>query len=120
MSARLVTRRDPKAGAVRKYWMIDINYEHPDGHIERVRKVSPVQTKRGAEEYERRIRAELLNPTPKKQEEVPMFEQFVDERWLPVYPRRSREPVLDDRREGEPPAPAPESRVRKAAPGRDR
>jgi hypothetical protein len=31
MSARLVTRRDPKVGTARKYWMIDVNYEHPDG-----------------------------------------------------------------------------------------
>ncbi len=51
----------------------------------RIRKVSPVQTKLGAEEYERQLRAELLHPTPEVKE-VPTFEQFVNERGLPVYP----------------------------------
>jgi integrase len=85
MSVRRITRRDPKKGAAREFWMVDVVFEHVDGRVDRVRKVSPVQTKRGAEEYERRIRAELLSPLP-KQKEVPTFEQFVDERWLPVYP----------------------------------
>lgn len=39
--------------------MVDVNYEHPDGRIERVRKVSPVQTRRGTEQYERSIRDAL-------------------------------------------------------------
>jgi len=71
MSARLVTRRDPKAGAARKYWMIDINYEHPDGRIERVRKVSPVQTRRGAEQHERSIRQALVDGSFGRKEKQP-------------------------------------------------
>jgi integrase len=85
MSVRRITRRSRKTGAPREFWIVDVVFEHPDGTVQRVRKVSPVRNRRGAEEYERKLRAELLNPSPKKKE-VPTFEQFVDERWLPVYP----------------------------------
>jgi integrase len=85
MSVRRITRRHPKTGAPREFWMVDVVFEHADGRIERVRKVSPVQTKRGAQEFERQLRASLLSPlAPAK--EVPRFEEFVDERWWPTYP----------------------------------
>ena len=83
MSARQVTRRDPKTGAVRKYWMIDINYEHPEGRIERVRKVSPVQTRRGAEQHERSIRQALVDGTYGKKEKQPT--PTVAEFWKDFY-----------------------------------
>jgi integrase len=72
------TRRDPKAGTARKYWMIDINYEHPDGRIERVRKVSPVQTRRGAEQHERSIRHALVDGSfgRKEKQPTPMLAEF--------------------------------------------
>ena len=79
MSTRQVTRRDPETGAARKYWMIDINYEHPDGQIERVRKVSPVQSRRGAEQHERSIRQALVDGTYGKKEKQPTW---------PSVPRR--------------------------------
>jgi hypothetical protein len=41
--------------------MIDVVFTHPDGRRQRVRKKSPVQTKRGAEEYERSVRQALLS-----------------------------------------------------------
>ncbi len=47
----------------RKRWRVDVTWEHPDGRVERVRKVSPVQTKRGAEQYERDLRASLAGGT---------------------------------------------------------
>jgi integrase len=75
MSVRRNTRRDPKTGATRQFWMVDVVFEHVDGRVERLRKVAPVQTKRGAEEYERRLRAELLNPSPKRME-VPTLAEF--------------------------------------------
>ena len=43
--------------------MIDIQITMPDGSITRVRKVSPVPTRRGAEQYEREVRAALLEGT---------------------------------------------------------
>ena len=63
MSVRREERRDPVTGAVRKFWIVDVNFEHPSGKRERVRKVSPVQTQRGAEHYERELRSALLGGT---------------------------------------------------------
>ena len=85
MSVRRTQRRDPKSGAERQFWIVDIVFEHADGRSERVRKVAPVQTKRGAEEYERQLRSSLLNPIVAKKE-VPTFRAFVEERWWPTYP----------------------------------
>jgi len=56
MSVRREERRDPVTGAVQKYWIVDANFQHPDGKSERVRKVLPVQNQRGAEHYERELR----------------------------------------------------------------
>lgn len=85
MSVRRIKRTNTKTGTVSESWMVDVVFEHPDGRIERIRKVSPVRTRRGAEEYERQVRAELLNPSPKPKE-VPTFEQFVTRDWLSTYP----------------------------------
>jgi integrase len=56
--------------------MVDIVFEHADGREHRVRKVSPVQTRRGAEEFERQLRTALLAPAP-VQKEVPTLSDFV-------------------------------------------
>jgi len=70
------------------FWFVDIDYKHPDGRRERVRRVSPVQTRRGAEQYERDLRNELLGSTcarkEKKQNQieekkVPTLSKFADE-----------------------------------------
>ena len=83
MSVRLVERRSRKTGAVRKFWMVDIVFEYPDGRIERHRKVSPVQTKRGAESYEQHLRASLLTGTfgrkEQAEEQAPTLEQYESE-----------------------------------------
>jgi integrase len=85
VSVRRAVRRDPKTGVERQFWMVDVVFEHADGLIERVRKVAPVNTRRGAEEFERQVRASLLSPVavPK---EVPSFASFVNDRWWPTYP----------------------------------
>lgn len=75
MSVRRMKRRDPATGATREFLLVDIVFEHADGRVERVRKVPPVQTRRGAEEYERQLRAQLLHPSPKKKE-VPTLAEF--------------------------------------------
>lgn len=85
MSVRRMKRRDPITGARREFWMIDVDFQHADGSRQRVRKVSPVQTRRGAEQYERDLRNELLAGTFGKKE-APTFAQFVDESWWPTYP----------------------------------
>lgn len=60
-------------------WVVDIVYEHPNGSLEpRIRKVSPIQTKRGSEAYEREIRQLLASGQYRKevQKEVPTLEAF--------------------------------------------
>jgi integrase len=87
MSVRREGRRDPVTGVVRKFWMIDVDYQQPDGQRVRVRKVSPVQTLRGAERYERDLRSSLLDGTFGREEEkrapVPTLgefkQRFIDE-----------------------------------------
>jgi integrase len=60
--------------------MIDIDLELPNGQRIRHRKVSPVQTRRGAEDYERKVRDALINGTFKRQEEEKKdFTKFSDE-----------------------------------------
>ena len=86
MSVRRVERRDPKTDAVRKYLFVDVNFEFPDGRRLRVRKVSPVQTQRRAEQYEREVRAALLTGTFERKEETPAptlaeFEPRFIEEW---------------------------------------
>lgn len=49
-------------------WMSDINIRKPDGSWIRVRKASPVQTKRGAAQYEREVRAVVLARSGAKEE----------------------------------------------------
>jgi integrase len=50
---------------------VDIRFTHANGREERVRKVSPVQTKRGAEQYERQLREALLDGTYGREEAAP-------------------------------------------------
>src|SRR5690606_1313828 len=50
-------------------WMIDVKISMPDGSLTRIRKVSPVPTKRGAEQYEREVREAVLAGTYGKEEE---------------------------------------------------
>ncbi len=57
--------------------MIDIVYQHPEGRRQRVRKVSPVQTRRGTEQYERDVREALANGSYGQEEkEVPTFDEW--------------------------------------------
>jgi len=81
MSVRQRHDKDPKTGRVTKYWMIDIKFTHIDDRVERIRKVAPVQTKRGAEQYERELRQSLLGGAPTRKEEdapkaTPIFREF--------------------------------------------
>jgi integrase len=66
--------------------MIDVVFEYPDGRIERHRKVSPVQTRRGAESFEQQLRATLLTGTFGRKEEpeeqgpeIPTLEEYQEQ-----------------------------------------
>ncbi|ABC83326.1 Arm DNA-binding domain-containing protein [Anaeromyxobacter dehalogenans] len=82
MSVRRMKRRDPRTGAVTERWFVDVDFELADGKRERVRKVSPVQTRRGAEEFERQVRQALLDGSwfkpAEEVKEVPIFDGFKD------------------------------------------
>jgi integrase len=72
-------------GSRKDRWFVDFVFRHPTGRRERVREVSPIQTKLGAEEYERKRRSELLNPTPVERT-YPTLERFVQDQWWNTYP----------------------------------
>ncbi|NVB39585.1 tyrosine-type recombinase/integrase [Pseudenhygromyxa sp. WMMC2535] len=66
--------------------MVHIEYKHPNGSRQTIRKVSPVQTKRGAEQYEREVRQALLDGAFGKEEapapapvQAPTFGEFAEE-----------------------------------------
>ncbi len=53
-------------------YMVDFWFTHADGRRERVRRASPVSTKRGAEQYERELRQTLLDGKAVQEKEVPV------------------------------------------------
>jgi integrase len=77
MSVRLRKWKDLE-GREQEAWHVDVVFEHPDGRVERVRKASPVNTRRGAENYERELRNALLSGVFGKEptREVPTLEEF--------------------------------------------
>jgi len=75
---------------MREFWMVDIDYQHPDGRRQRIRKVSPVQTRRGAEKYEREVR-QALGDDRFGREEVPRFEAFKKE-FMETYVAANNKP----------------------------
>lgn len=76
MSVRL-RKWKSRSGKVLEAWWIDVKFQHADGRIERVRKASPVNTRRGAEQYERDLRQSLLSGKYGKEEKpVPTLAEF--------------------------------------------
>ncbi|KIG11877.1 Integrase [Enhygromyxa salina] len=61
--------------------MIHIEPTWPDGRKQTIRKVSPAQTKRGAEQYEREVRLQLASGSWKEhgKQDVPTLEEFAPE-----------------------------------------
>ncbi|TQF13718.1 site-specific integrase [Myxococcus llanfairpwllgwyngyllgogerychwyrndrobwllllantysiliogogogochensis] len=62
MSVRL-RKWTTKEGKSEEAWQVDFVFQHADGRKQRVVKFSPVQTRRGADAYERDLRNALLNGT---------------------------------------------------------
>ncbi|MBX7096444.1 MAG: site-specific integrase [Myxococcaceae bacterium] len=89
MSVRREKRRDPKTGAERRFWYVDIEIERADGRKRRVRKVAPLQTKRAAKQYERELRQSLLDGSYDR-EEVPTLAEF-KQRYLDEFCRANRQ-----------------------------
>jgi site-specific recombinase XerD len=60
------------------YYRVDVVWTHPDGRVERIRKRSPVNTRRGAEQYERDMRNALADGTygKRRKSEEPTLSDF--------------------------------------------
>jgi hypothetical protein len=84
-----MTARKVKNGSGKSRWHVDFVFRHPDGRKARVREISPIQTKLGAEDYERKLRQEMLNPSPIKKE-YPTLERFIEDQWWNTYPAAAR------------------------------
>lgn len=80
-----VRRRSDRGGR----WVVDFRFRHPDGRVERIRAVSPVNTRRGAEEYERQLRQALLEGR-RVPEEVPTLAEFAP-RWIEGHALANRQ-----------------------------
>lgn len=65
------------ARKVKDVWTVDFWFQHVDGRRERIRKAAPVNTRNGAEEYERQLRTEMLSP--RKRSKPVRFDQFAPE-----------------------------------------
>jgi integrase len=79
--------------AVRKIksrWYVDFRFQHADGRVERVRKRSPINSKAGAEEYERQLRGSMLMPASQPKE-VPKFSAFAAE-FMKTYAAANNKP----------------------------
>jgi len=75
-------------------WMVDFLFEMPDGNLERIRRKSPVQTRRGAEQFERQLRIELMQPKQdleRTRKEVPTLRKFSKE-FIKIYARTNNKP----------------------------
>ncbi len=60
-----------------EHWLVDFWFTAASGRRERIRKASPVNTKRGAVEYERQLRCEQLDPTRPNKEVT--FKEYAKE-----------------------------------------
>lgn len=92
MSVRQQKRRE--GGEEKLFWIVDIEYRHPDGRTQRIRRVPRVQTKRAAEQLEREILAKLAAGTFGKTEpkaEVPTLQSFSEE-FERVYAQNNNKP----------------------------
>ncbi|WP_342377333.1 site-specific integrase [Myxococcus stipitatus] len=100
MSVRL-RKWKTKENKVQEAWWVDVKYQHPDGRVERIRKASPLNTRRGAEEYERQVRHALLTGTfgkEKTQEKrILTFEEFTP-RFLTYSENNNKGSTIESKR----------------------
>jgi integrase len=85
-------------GREKAAWLVDVVFEHPDGRVERVKKTSPVNTKLGAQDYERKLRAELLAGSyGKRAGPVPTLSEFA-ERFLTHAETNNKHSTVETKR----------------------
>jgi integrase len=72
-------------------WVVDIKFRHPDGRVTRVRQASPIDTRRGAEQFEREVRQQLLDGTWGREiKPVPTLSEFKED--FLTYSRNNNKP----------------------------
>lgn len=77
---------------IRNWWFTDFRFQHSDGRVERVRKRSPINSKTGAEEYERKLRAKMSAPAPEVMTKpIPKFAAFAAE-FMETYVAANNKP----------------------------
>ena len=94
MSVRRRKWRDPKTGVSNMSWVVDVNVQLPNGQNKRIRRVSPVQSRRGAQAYERELREAILAGTThstKEAKQCPTFDAFAVE-FLANYAMANNKP----------------------------
>lgn len=97
MSVRRRAWTDPVAGKIVDAWFVDVKFRSLDGRAQRIRKFSPVQTKRGAEQYEQQLRQSLVDGTygkPEEEEvprEIPTLGAFAKE-FIDTYATANNKP----------------------------
>ena len=96
MSVRRRSWTDPVAGKTVDAWFVDVKFRSLDGREQRIRKFSPVQTKRGAEQYEQQLRQSLLDGTYGQEEkevhrEQPTLAVFAKE-FIDTYAKANNKP----------------------------
>lgn len=83
-------RRQDRGGR----WFVDFTFKHSDGRRERVRLESPVNTKAGAEQYERQLRNKLMECGSLEASKT--FREFIKEFW-DYYKTQVRASTLESR-----------------------
>jgi hypothetical protein len=92
MSVHRQKRFNPKTGRTYEKYYVDVVVTMPDGSTRRVRKDSPVQTRRDAERYEQEVRRSILDGTFGKEAraEVPTLSAF-KERFIEEYCKANKQ-----------------------------
>lgn len=92
MSVRREKIVDKKSGKTKYAWRIDILWTTPSGKQQRIRKRSPIPTRRGALETERQIRAELSAGSFKRKEEKKATVNEFSELFMTTHARVENKP----------------------------
>ncbi|WP_141324385.1 site-specific integrase [Myxococcus sp. AB025B] len=101
MSVRL-RQWTTKEGKSEEAWQVDFVFQHSDGRKQRVVKFSPVQTRRGAEQYERDLRNAILNGTFGREnvrEEEPLTLADFTGRFLTYSENNNKHSSVDSKRQ---------------------
>jgi integrase len=93
-------RRTNRDGKIKVYWRVDFTYRHPNGVRERVKDISPINNKRGAEEHERQLRASIqagTYKTAKTEEKKLTLEGFLPQ-YMAYAETHLKASTLDDKK----------------------